>query len=227
MAAATKKKPGQSLASLMKSLRALLPGDVKRLEGLEYLVEGKVKIELTYYCNYVNGIRESQEEKIKTCNPHSVKVYPYPKYFVDTLSYHVNISGVFRSRSFNKRADGSINIESVAVAVTQCLEAIDTYVAIKQAERHRDELIAKAIDVEVKAVHKALKGVKLSNRTRYRRGITGIDSDNDRVSIRFEEPDKEEPVDHIEFYVDFSHLSKTQLQKLIPMIHEVACEPKE
>lgn len=95
-------KPTQSLVSLMRQLRAMLPAPVKKLEGTEYLVVNRAIVKLNYHCN--SYPYETKEERLKkltqTCFPSSVTVSAYGEGFNKELGrsgYNVVPSGIFHA----------------------------------------------------------------------------------------------------------------------------------
>jgi hypothetical protein len=168
--------PKQGLLAITRQLRAVLPGKVKKLTPTRWLIEGKVKVELNYFCRY--SPTEKRKEQHRTCNPHSISV-----------NLHSGNSRVFRARTISKRRDGSFNLESIATVVTKALGAFADYEKAEAEKKKNQAIIDARINGEVKRLTGIYRNAKESVRRRTRgsyMSLRGID-----VAVRLHEPDGE------------------------------------
>lgn len=149
-------KPKQNLVSLIRKLRPLLPGKVEKIKTTEYLIDGKCTVILNYYCRWWNRGDKPLDEK--ECYPSSItvsavdldreqlkKLFGSNKFVCDYVP-----SKVFHTRTIQKRAsDGEFNLESVATAVTRCLESVNQWV-IDCRERQKKQYRTEALLSRVK-----------------------------------------------------------------------------
>jgi hypothetical protein len=142
--AKTKPRANQNLLSLMRELRKVLPGNVEKLSTTEYLVAERAEVTLNYYCRWDKA---DLAERAKTCHPGSITIaanVDKVKELLGSSSRTPSRGAVFHTRTIAKRRDGTFNVESVAVAVTKCIEAVDNFVReskahqLKQAADKRD-----------------------------------------------------------------------------------------
>lgn len=136
----------QSVAIIMKQLRPMLPGVVKKQSGLSmaYVIDGKCLVELNYFCS-----AEKTSETVKTCYPFSIKVGSYSQ-FGHFSSY------VFHSRTFKPRKDGTFSLESVAATVTKCVNAVTECIVSRKTVKERNELIKSLLKKNQEDLLKAL-----------------------------------------------------------------------
>lgn len=153
MAAVKKKPKKQSMNSFLKELRGLLGkgSEVvrdKNCSGIQYLVDGMFTIKLNYYCSVgmwdEEGRKKELARKTKECHPVSVVVKINQGRFNEWCKKNnmppVSAASVFGARTYGRRVDNTINLESVAIAITKGKEAIKDYRKhYLAAKKKRDE----------------------------------------------------------------------------------------
>lgn len=142
------KKRTSSMISVLRKLRGVLTGDVKKVGKYSYSVNGKVDIELNYFCEY--GSKE------RRCLPHTISVRILNSYRHPKFHHRSPTTSVFSTRTIQKRADDSYNFDSVSTAITKCLEAIKAWelsveenakqeTALKNAKKKAIEKLGKSL----------------------------------------------------------------------------------
>ena len=133
-------KTSKALTQFMRQLRPYLEGKVEKLKSkysLGWIVDGSVVIKVEYVC---------RTDSVEKCVPHSVKVYVASVH--DHWSYkgkktYENYTEVgFRCRTFRRRQDDTINLESISIAVRSAKEAYTFYEATKK-KKEEDSVIRK------------------------------------------------------------------------------------
>lgn len=142
----TKKKPKeQTMIGVLRKIRSKLTGDVKKVDKYSYSVNGKALVTLTYFCRW-NAVP-------KVCTPHTITVKIHSEF---TNGRKRPTSSVFSTRSFQQRADGSYNYDSVLVAITKCLESVDCWSLQVDEDRKSEALRKKTKQQAIESLGKSL-----------------------------------------------------------------------
>lgn len=142
-------KKDQNLVSLMRKIRSELSGwkfvKVKDEETV-WIIDGKVELSLNYACRWTPNDELKQE--FKTCHPKSVRIRAHTEglaaKLVDYRNCSVNPSAVFNTRTIPRRQDGTISLDSIAVAVTKCSESYGKFIKDNHDRHARYEAAAEA-----------------------------------------------------------------------------------
>lgn len=165
-------KPSKGLVHLLKELRKVLPGDLKKLKFGSYLVADLVRVELRYFCSVWNfeERKKAVEEKSKQCHPNSVAVSIDREGLLRFLNkgkkhqpYGISsTSKVFRTRTISKsKTSQQINVESVGVAVTRAIEACHAYKHRLEEHKTQRNLIEAEQGKQCIALQKQLQAAEL------------------------------------------------------------------
>jgi len=133
-------KTSKALTQFMRQLRPYLEGKVEKLKSkysLGWIVDGSVVIKVEYVC---------RSDSVEKCVPHSVKVYVasvHDHWSDKGKKTYENYTEVgFRCRTFRRRQDDTINLESISIAVRSAKEAYTSYKATKK-KKEEDSVIRK------------------------------------------------------------------------------------
>lgn len=202
----------QNFTSLLKRVRAILPGDVKKTDTLEYEISGKVKINFNYYCRWD---KTNLEKQLKECHPVSIRISPATTY-LNSIGYQPISKKVFTTRTIPKqKATGDFNLESIAVAVTRGIEAVDKYVKNCKASEAKAEADEKLRTQELDKLEKELKPFNVKRLNGWGRRLTKFRTNNNIVDI-----DVFGPGDNGKFHYDihFEELSKEELIAILQAV---------
>jgi len=114
-------KPKKML-SVLRKIRSQLTGKVKKIGDYTYSIDDKITVELNYYCNRTTSP--------PTCEPHTISVRVNPSYTFkhEKINFPKSpTSGVFTTRTIQKRADGSYNWGSLLTAITKGFTAVEKW----------------------------------------------------------------------------------------------------
>lgn len=171
----TKRSVASALASFLRKLRKYLPGKVEKLpKGYTgWLIDNCVVVEVKYICemgtNTVKG----------TCYPYSVKVYAFKK-LTDYYGLRKRVepnNKIFHPRIFRRRSDGTINIEGIAIAVSEAKEAFILEKKKRAAKEKAEEEGKKLVDRTIKNITKSTP--KNHRKTKFRKN--GFDYEKEGI----------------------------------------------
>lgn len=223
------KKSAQSLTLLRRKLRPFLPGKVEwDADDMQYTVEGKVIVQLNYYCSWDSktGVRKNKDDIAKSCNPHSITLQPCMTLVTSSTGYcpHKR-SAVFRDRTFQKRLDGEFNLEAIATGITKSLESFDRYLG----QLKENETLKKAMEKRKKKAMLALQGILPAGKWTdcgdgyYMVDKEAEDDEVEKATVRYRFDDSNDsarssPNSAVHYRLDLEGLTADQAKKVLKLV---------
>lgn len=218
--AKTPKTEPRSLTTFLRRLRPFLGGNVKKIDDTSYRIDGKVDIEVNYFCGWNKPDPKQQEKIKKTCYPASVTISFSEEHINEELSdgknswsrdYDASSTTVCRTRTIQRNKSGDISFDSIAVAMTKVRNAVDHFVLITKQRRKFNEEADKKMADEVERLSKIVPVTFKPNEGR-RRGSTGFLSSVDRCQISIHaasNEDREKGDDSFRYQITFGDFVAT------------------
>jgi hypothetical protein len=161
----------KSIAGLLRKLRPILPGKVKKLGKCVYTIDGLVLVQLNYYCySTFERLRNAKDTNKKVCTPNSVTVKLDAKGICESIHgknsfrYVQSISSILRTRTFGKRKDDTFPLESIATYCTKGIEAVKDYKKDLAKKKKEKAARNKRVNAALRAVKKHYSKKTVDNR---------------------------------------------------------------
>lgn len=217
-------KISKAITEFMKKLRPYIHGDVKKLDvenQLGWIIDDGVIVEIEYLCRADQGA-------VKDCYPHTVKVYlgslQQSRINPKKKRIEKGNNNIFRSRRYEKRSNGTLNVESVALAIQKAKEADEVYKQNekdrKDAKNHREKELEKTLKFFKK--HTPRKGRSNQSYNKFSFMYSMQEDQEESFEFRINQNSPEKPID---VSIDVDGIDDHgKAVEIIEAIHEILCK---